>query len=418
MEVRLLTLLLSLWAACGLPSAAMGQTGESPTDLLTLAEGAVVLSASVNASAALALTDGDAKTAWNSGGPKYPGPYVFVFELRAPTLLSHVGIDNSGPRPGGVAGAAVRRVLVEGSSESPEAGYVALGTIEAAEDGETLIAVTAAEPLRWLRFTVESTQSSEAKWAYFDEVIAQGTQTPPEGERFTGVFETGRNATIELHQSGAQISGCFVEDGGHSLGEVTGDVVDGVARLRWQRTDKTKVHGVALLVVDSRGHLNGVRYRDKSRTAWGGPPAPEGTTTPCSAETPPANPIAEALAEEGSVRLYGILFDFGPGDLEARFRAGAPAAADSAASDAGVEGGDRRPHGLRRRGRLQPRALATPRRERRGLAGRARHRRSPARSGRQGRERAGRRQQDRRRARAQPPGRGAETVAEADEREI
>jgi len=316
MQGRLLALFLLLLAAGALPSVTGAQSAEPPVDLLTLAEGAVVLSASANAPAALSLTDGDAKTAWNNGGPKHPLPQVFVFELRAPTLVSHVGIDNAGPRPGGVAGAAVRTVGVEGSAESLETGFVPLATIEAAADGETLVAVAPAGPLRWLRFTVESTQNPEATWAYFDEAIAQGTQTPPEGERFTGVFALGPKAFIELQQSGMQISGCYVEDGGHSLGEVAGEAVDGVARLRWRRTDKADVQGVALLVVDSRGNLNGVRYRDRSRAAWGGPPAPAGTTTPCSAEPAPSNPVADALEEDGSVRLYGILFDFDQATLK------------------------------------------------------------------------------------------------------
>ena len=56
------------------------------------------------------------------------------------------------------------------------------------------------------------------------------------------------------------------------------------------------------------GALAGVRYRQRSRSAWGGPPAPDGTTTPCSA-TEPANPIVTALEETGEARIYGIHFD-------------------------------------------------------------------------------------------------------------
>ncbi|HKY96110.1 MAG TPA: discoidin domain-containing protein, partial [Kiloniellales bacterium] len=194
-------MILALVASAVLPSAShAADAAEPPVNLLTLAEGAVVLSASANAPAALSLTDGDSKTAWNNGNPKFPAPYVFVLELRAPTQLAQVGIDNAGPRPGGVAGAAVRGLRIEGSAEGPEAGFVPLGTIEATEDGETLIDVSHPEPLRWLRFTVESTQKPDSKWAYLDGVIAYGTQTPPEGERFTGVFASGPKASIEMHQ--------------------------------------------------------------------------------------------------------------------------------------------------------------------------------------------------------------------------
>lgn len=299
-------------------AASAAEGAEPPRDLLSLAEGAVLVSATANPQGALSLTDGDPETRWSNGGPRYPGPFTFVFELRAPTRLAHVGIDNSGPRPGGVAGASARTIAVEASAESAEAGFAQIGAIEAAADGETLIDVAASAPVRWLRFTVSANQG-DAAWTYFDEVIAYGEQAAPaSGERFTGVFAVGPRAFVELKQQGATLSGCYVEQAGHANGAISGDVVDGVARIQWRRTDGPDVSGVALLVVDSRGHLNGVRYRDRSRIVWSGPPAPEGTTTPCSEAPPPANPIADALAAEGEVRIYGILFDFDSATLKAQ----------------------------------------------------------------------------------------------------
>lgn len=291
------------------PHAAATEAGP-PVNLLTLAEGAVVVSASANAVAAWSLVDGDTESSWSNGGPRYPGPHAFVFELRAPTRLTDVGIDNAGARPRGVAGGAAGRVRVEGSNESATAGFTLIATIDPAADGETLAAVSVQTPVRWLRFTVERPQDAAATWIYFDEVIAHGAQTPPEGERFTGVFQIRPREFVELRQTGASVSGCFVEGGGHAVGDITGSVVDGVARLAWRRTDLQGVDGVALLVIDSRGYLNGVRYRDRSRSVWAGGPAPQGTVTPCSRDVAAANPVAEALEEQGEVRLYGILFDF------------------------------------------------------------------------------------------------------------
>lgn len=289
---------------------------EPETNLLNLAEGAVLLSASANETAALSLTDGDPNTPWNNGGPRHPGPHVFVFELRTPTVLTHVGIDNAGPRPGGVAGGSAASIKVEASAQSADAGFMPVAAFLAAEDGETLAEAAPAGAVRWVRFTIESPHAADAVWVYFDEVIAHGAQEEPAPGRFTGVFETGPGAFVELMQSGASISGCYTENGGHSFGEISGDEVAGVARLRWESTDTDNVEGVALLVIDSRGNLNGVRYRHRSRKAWGGPPAPEGTVTPCSVEPVPENPIAEQLQDDGVARIYGILFDFDQATLK------------------------------------------------------------------------------------------------------
>ena len=281
---------------------------EEAVNLLTLAEGAVLLSASANEHEALSLTDGAQATNWSVGGRRHTPPFVFVFELRAPTRLSHVGVEGAGARPGGVAGAAAQSVLIEASAEGSDAGYVELGRVDAADEGETLIDVASDNEFRWLRYTIESNHGA-AQWTYLDGVAAYGAQTPPSGEtRFSGVYRVGRADVIELKQSGASVVGCYTEQSGNSVGEISGAVRDGVARLAWR--SERGVTGAALMVVDSAGALSGVRYRDRSRSAWGGPPAPEGTTSPCSTEEPAANPISAALQEEGEVRIYDILFDF------------------------------------------------------------------------------------------------------------
>ncbi|MGE0595649.1 MAG: OmpA family protein [Hyphomonadaceae bacterium] len=286
--------------------AATADTGP-PANLLTLAEGAVVLSASVDPARALSLTDGADGSTWSNGGPRFPGPYTFVMELRAPTRLAQVGVEGAGARPAGAVGASAQNVRVEASSEGPEDGYALIGIVTAAADGETLIPAALDGDVRWLRFTIESNHGNQ-DWTYLDGVAAYGTQTPPDTQ-FAGIYEVGPRAFVELKQDGASLSGCYVEQSGHANGAISGDVVDGVARLAWRRTDGPDVSGVALLVRDSRGHINGVRYRDRSRTVWSGPPAAEGATTPCS-EAAPSNPIADALAEDGEARIYGILFDF------------------------------------------------------------------------------------------------------------
>ena len=304
-------LVLSCAAAMIRPVAA--QTSQ-PDDLLTLAKGAILLPSDHDPTAGLALTDGDPSSTWSMSTKKNPPPYSFVFELLSPALLTKVGIHGAGPRPGGVADGSAKDVLIEGSADGPETGYVELARFSAAEDGATLADVTNTTPMRWLRFTVESAQSPDAAFLYFAEVIAHGELTVPDDvDRFTGVFQTGRKNFVELVQADDLILGCFTDNSGLSTGTVTGSVVDGVALLSW-RSDQG-ITGTAFLTVDSTGALAGVRYRQRSRSVWAGPVAPEGTTTPCS-PTPavtetsaPPDPIVTALETEGVARLYGIHFE-------------------------------------------------------------------------------------------------------------
>ena len=286
-------------------TAASGQTDAPPDDLLTLARGAVLVTASADPAGALALIDGDPTSHWSVSTRKKPPPHSFTFELIAPAQLTAVGIDGAGPRPGGVAGGSAATVRVEGSSEGPTGGFSEIARLEAAAEGPTMVAVATAEPLRWLRFTVEGAQDPAAAFLYLDEVVAEGTVTPPGGDRFAGVFSAGKFDLIELRQTGGEVTGCFSDNGGRSTGTLEGAVVNGVALLNW--VSDQRIRGSAILTLDSQGGLSGVRYRDKSRKAWGGPPAP-GETTPCSTATAPANPISAALADSGTARLYGIHF--------------------------------------------------------------------------------------------------------------
>ncbi|MEX0285903.1 MAG: OmpA family protein [Paracoccaceae bacterium] len=286
-----------------------------PPDLLSLAGGAVLVSAPADFNKALALTDGDPASNWNTATKKTPLPHVFVFELLAPATLTQVGIHGAGDRPGGVQGGSAKIVRIEGASDSAEGPYTALATLIAEADGLSMTDVAQPGPYRWLRYTVQGAHSDTAAWIYLTEVVAHGTLTPPEeADRFTGVFQTGRKDSLELLQDGTSITGCYVENSGQSHGRITGAIQDGVALVSW--TSDQGITGTAFLTRDSTGALSGVRYRQRSRSVWGGPPAPEGTTTPCSpvevaaAAEEPQDPIVQALEEEGVFRIYGIYFNY------------------------------------------------------------------------------------------------------------
>lgn len=309
--LRLLAFMLAM--SCCQQASAQGQGGTSApspdrTNLLTLAEGAVIVSASDNAPDALSLTDGSPQSSWKNSGRNPPLPYSFIFELRGPTVLGEVGIAGAGKRPGGVAGAAARSVTVEGSSSGPAAGFRRIASFEAAEEGETIAAVTDAMPVRWLKFTISTNHGAQI-WTYVSDALARGRQAPPEkAPDFTGTFQTGRSDFVELKQDGGALAGCYTEQAGFTTGMLRGDIDRGVARLSW-RSEKGII-GTAVFVLDSKGALHGVRYRDRSRSIWSGGRTTAAVTTPCSQTKPPANAVADALEKDGKALLYGILFDF------------------------------------------------------------------------------------------------------------
>lgn len=289
-------------------SQASADTPQAPADLLTMARGAVLISSPQDSPKALALTDGDPASHWNIATKRLAPPYVFVLELIAPAQLTAVGVIGAGERPGGVIGGSARRITVEGSDEGRTGVYHPLAEITAAAEGTTLVDLPEHRTVRWLRFTVQDAHADDAAWWYVNEFIAQGGLTPPDDpDRFTGVYQTGRATHLELKQNGNDISGCYSDNAGRSFGSISGAVHDGVALLEW--TSDQGISGTALLTRDADGDLAGVRYRQRSRSPWGGIPASDDVTTPCSEDHPPANPIAAALENDGEARIYGILFN-------------------------------------------------------------------------------------------------------------
>jgi outer membrane protein OmpA-like peptidoglycan-associated protein len=292
-------------AAAILVSAASAGADEARDDLLTLARGTVVARADVSRARALDLLDGNPSRGWSNERPKDRPPYVFVFELLAPTLLTEVGVDTAGRRPGGAVGAAAKTVEIAASASGPDSGFAVLGTVEVAEDGAASLAVSTAAPVRWLRFTVRDNHGNP-NWTYVDELLAFGTQEPVADDdgRYTGRWATNFGP-VEIAQRGTELTGCYRD------GTLVGSVAGGVARLAWQDRKSPKVHGTALFVIDAAKNLEGVQYRLPSRARWGGKPADATTAkTECGAIAPASNPIAAALAARGAVDVYGIQFDF------------------------------------------------------------------------------------------------------------
>jgi outer membrane protein OmpA-like peptidoglycan-associated protein len=281
-------------------------------NLLTTAKGAtVVLTTGGEESHALGLIDGDPDDGtWTIDHPREKLPATIVFELLAPVRLDAVGVDNVGPRPGGVVGGAARSIRFEGSATGAEEGFVPLAALEAEPDARTVVPVSHSDPVRWVRVTIESDHGG-GTWVYLDEVIALGEMEPAPSDdgRFEGVFQARGNVLYELVQEGSLLTGCYTGTSRRGGGSLGGSVSGGIARLEWIDGTNPVVRGTALFVIDSADRLKGVWYRLPGRSPVTAAPAEQGTTTFCSG-TAATNPVAAALEASGEAILYGIYFDF------------------------------------------------------------------------------------------------------------
>jgi len=254
------------------------------------------------------------------GVPRHaPLPHEFVVELPALTTFESFAVPELGEF-GPAKGKHVKTVEIEGSAESAEAGFSPLirFQIEIEKKAAQEFPVTAAKPVRWLKIRLldrYTPQANEADGVLFSELMGYGTQEAcvAKPDAFNGVwklrrgYDVSRNL-IELRQNGDQIEGCQIVGG--QQGEISGTVVDGMARLVTTTVQGgRRVTTPSIARITSEGELHGVSSVHSGLQPFSGVPAPAGTTTPCSSPPEPKNPVAEALKAGLTAILYGIHFD-------------------------------------------------------------------------------------------------------------
>lgn len=290
-------------------------------DLLGWAEGAftVRVPKPPRSEAAVVALDG-LKATTTIGVPRHaPLPHEFVVELPALTTFESFAVPELGEF-GPAKGKHVKTVEIEGSTEGAEAGFSPLirFEIEIEKKAPQEFPVTVPKPVRWLKIRLldrYTPQTSDVDGVLFSELMGYGKQEPrtAKPDAFTGVwklrrgYDVSRNL-IELRQSGDQIEGCQILGG--QQGEISGTVVDGMARLVTTTVQGgRRVTTPSIARITSEGELHGVSSVHSGLQPLSGVPAPAGTTTPCSSPPEPKNPVAEALKAGLTAILYGIHFD-------------------------------------------------------------------------------------------------------------
>lgn len=299
--------------ALALSAAASGAAAtEAPTnraDLVSLARGTLPVSV-VSEPAALAAAmdhallaiDGD-----DRGFVATPKPggadsrLTIVYALPARTTFGEFEIPGvlETPSP---SQTFFREVEISGSDAGPEGPFVVLATTtlsaHAAKGEATAVAAVATQPVRWLRLVLRGGLDVRGDKTFFEfsELRGYGDQEPVAlSTAFDGKWK-GRGMVLELHQSGASVSGCY-----DKVGDLEGTVSGNVLRATG-RTRSASIPSTFVLVAGAGGGIAGVRSTNGAPfRLYAGEPDPALVTECSKREVAP--PGCGAV-------LHGIEFDY------------------------------------------------------------------------------------------------------------
>ncbi len=210
-----------------------------------------------------------------------------VYELPALTTFDRFAVPEIREVPSAYV-TFFSQVEVSGSATGAGEGFELLAsatlTTHKKSGQVTDLELKARKPVRFVKLVLSGgIENLTEKMGYqFSELIGNGTQeTVPFEEGFTGIWDTrlagvDRSAgLIELKQNGVAVTGCYVTT------TITGTVSGNILRAQGVSTSDTPSQYVLLL--DSEGALRGAANSNNGPfNIFGGPVAPEGSTTQCS----------------------------------------------------------------------------------------------------------------------------------------
>ncbi len=210
-----------------------------------------------------------------------------VYELPALTSFDRFAVPEIREVPSAYV-TFFRQVEVSGSADGAGEGFelLAAAMLETHKRSGLVadLEMKARKPVRFVKLVLSGgIENLAEKMGYqFSELIGNGTQeTVPLEEGFTGIWDTrladvDRSAgLIELKQDGVAVTGCYVST------TITGTVSGNILRARG--VSKSDTPSQYVLLLDSEGALRGAANSNNGPfNVFGGPPAPEGSTTECS----------------------------------------------------------------------------------------------------------------------------------------
>lgn len=287
-------------------------------DLLTFANGTVFVRqtglASGSAGTALRAIDGDPYRIGLTSDDA--GPVEFIYKLPADTTFDRFAIPGVEEWPGNVT--FIKTVVVSGSLEGPDSGYQELAAFELETHGPdqqfTEQLPTVQTPVRWVRVEFEGGINIEPgdegnTGLRFTELIGNGTQDQVSlSTAFDGIWSfrlterlDGVGKPLELHQTGATITGCL------DTILLSGTVNGRIARVTGFDPARNDRPSALLFVADEDGSIQAVWSENNS--VFGARTAvvdPDLTSSPCS-EAPPEPQFC-------GIAVY-VNFDFNSADI-------------------------------------------------------------------------------------------------------
>ncbi|MEG2942454.1 MAG: OmpA family protein [Thermomonas sp.] len=289
-------------------------------NLLSFASGTIMPlpSDALLVTAPILMIDGSSIQNWVGDGQ----PQSFVFELAETATLRVLEFDDDTSGMGGID-SGIKDLTVEVSATSASEGFqqVFAGSLAKGVNGQRF---DIAKPVagRWVRANFTSNHGGDsyslAEFRGFGDAAAPALLT-----NASGSFETVWGHW-NVTQTGTLISGCF-QPAGLSTQPATfsGGMEGNIARIRYVEVDDAGAprDPRALLLVFARdgqrfftGGIDGESISDYGEVKR---VAAEPATCPGRAAESPATAMADSLAKDGRVAVYGINFDFNSAALRA-----------------------------------------------------------------------------------------------------
>lgn len=273
------------------------------TDLLNIANGAVVLSATSeydSSWAALLLIDGTTATGWCSAEHKaYPN--IMVIELPQQCQLKRFVLDNSNVQENGYPGISARNFELWASTVSSKEGFQVVCSGEAAQGTRKVFTPEKSAEAQWLKLVVLSNWGDPSYTEIMElEAYGEAVGTVSEQKPIAGVYDTNYNL-LRFEQEGSSVEGCYDWDNGTLSGTTDGRVI----RFQWIEDGPQIGTAIMVLTADS-AFLNGLWYeKGRYRGVWYGQKVTDGRQPQC---VPKKEAIASSLDTVGRAIIYGICF--------------------------------------------------------------------------------------------------------------
>lgn len=288
-----------------------------PADLLSLQEGAVVVSRPPTFSGwdAEQMLDGSPRTGWACKAGQ-PEGNVFVFELATEAVFDRFEFDTAAID---AKGASAKDLKVEISSTSAEADYTTILEVSlVAKKDRQVFPVTRKVIGRWVRLTLKNNHGNAQYTELFSfKGIGERPPTPPP-KKISGAY-TSSYSTFHVRQQGSALVGCYEHDQGLLSGIIEGRVM----KITWREGGGDDDYGPAVLVFAEDGQSfqgfwwhhgrgegapSGKWIGKKKSEEVGGCPHWSGSLS---------GELKKQLDTEKRARLYGLLFDTDSATLRA-----------------------------------------------------------------------------------------------------